>query len=136
MNNIKGNAFKLLLDDMRDLSDCYPLHPAYLEQNWVVVRNYDDFVEVITKAGLPEFLSFDHDLADEHYSPEMYNGNAYDALYDGFKEKTGLHAAKWLVDYCIDNTLPIPEYTVHSFNPIGKENIKSYLEQAKQHLKQ
>jgi hypothetical protein len=49
-------------------------------------------------------------------------------------EKTGYQAAKWLVDYCVDNSLSIPEYIVHSQNEVGKKNIQSYLENAKKHL--
>jgi hypothetical protein len=48
-----------------------------------------------------------------------------------FEEKTGYDCAKWLVDYCIDNQANLPDYLVHSANPIGKKNIESYLENFK-----
>jgi hypothetical protein len=38
-------------------------------------------------------------------------------------EKSGYDAAKWLVDYCIDNEIDFPEYAIQSANPVGKENI-------------
>lgn len=41
---------------------------------------------------------------------------------------TGYDCCKWLVDYCIDRNLPHPRYTVHSMNPIGKENIEKLIE--------
>ncbi len=64
--------------------------------------------------GLPEYVSFDHDLAD---------------ISDSHKEKTGYDCVKWLVDYCIDNKIiKFPNYQVHSANPIGKKNITSYVE--------
>ena len=32
-----------------------------------------------------------------------------------------------MINYCMDNSLPMPEYLVHSMNPAGAENIKKYL---------
>ena len=41
-------------------------------------------------------------------------------------EKTGYHCAKWLINYCMDNNLELPnEIIIHSMNPYGSENIKS-----------
>ena len=54
--------------------------------------------------------------------------------YDNIKEKTGLDCAKFLVEYCADENQPLPEYLVHSANPVGKKNIESFLENAKKHL--
>jgi hypothetical protein len=45
-------------------------------------------------------------------------------------EKTGYDCAKWLVEYCVEHGLKFPEYVVHSMNPVGKENILSYVRQA------
>ena len=50
-------------------------------------------------------------------------------------EKTGFHCAKWLVDYCLDNDLRLPPFQVHSANPVGRQNIQSYLDNAKKYLK-
>ena len=49
------------------------------------------------------------------------------------REKTGYDCAKWLVDYCMDNGLKLPEFEVHSMNPAGGENIRMYLENFKKH---
>jgi hypothetical protein len=100
---------------------------------WTVVRNYKDFVSTIDSLGMPLFISFDHDLGAEHYNPAMYRNNKedYNRLYDTFKDKTGYDCAKWAVEYCMDNRLKFPEYAVHSMNPIGKENIESYIENYK-----
>jgi hypothetical protein len=48
--------------------------------------------------------------------------------YDSYKEKTGYHCAKWLVEYCLDKNLKLPDFQVHSMNPVGKANIQSYLD--------
>lgn len=68
--------------------------------------------------GLPDFISFDHDLSDRIWTPD-------DDYED--TEKTGYDCAKWLVDYCLDHKLQIPEYAIHSMNSTGAERIMSYL---------
>jgi hypothetical protein len=49
-------------------------------------------------------------------------------------EKTGYDAAKWLADHCAEKGVKFPRYVVHSMNPVGKERIDSYIENAKTHL--
>ena len=70
------NKRYLFLDDVRQVMDTfhYTKHPVYTEDNWDVVRNYNEFCNYIQDNGVPALISFDHDLADEHYSPEMYHG--------------------------------------------------------------
>ena len=41
--------------------------------NWVL--NYEQFTQWIEMFGLPDAISFDHDLADEHYTPEYFWNN-------------------------------------------------------------
>jgi hypothetical protein len=136
---------KLFLDDIRIPKDAIGLVPSamnqfYWENDWNVVRNYDEFCDYIQKYGSPDFVSFDHDLADDHYndlfSDENWSKNDTDIVlkYDDYKEKTGYECAKWLVDYCLENGLQLPDYAVHSANPVGKKNIESYLLNAKKHL--
>jgi hypothetical protein len=86
----------LFLDDER-----FPIG-----DNWEIVRSYEEAVEFVLKNGLPNFISFDHDLGTE---------------------KTGYDFAKWLVDHIMDNDLDKFEFYVHSQNPIGKRNIEEYL---------
>lgn len=115
--------YKLFLDDFRKPMDCfsYTRNPIYLSDDWVVVRNYDQFVDTITKRGLPFMVSFDHDLADVHYHSTMKH-----IPYDEYVEKTGYHCAQWLIDYCIDNKKCLPERIyVHSMNVVGRKNIDS-----------
>ena len=122
---------KLFLDDVRVPEDClsYMRHRLGSEveiysEIWDIVRNYEDFIKYISTEGVPDIISFDHDLADEHYSPDMYlSGGEYNKLYDEFKEKTGNDCAKWLCEYCFTNGIPLPEYFIHSMNPVGTNNI-------------
>lgn len=124
--------YNLFLDDFRTPADCAKYMPNpefYLLNKWETVRSYDEFVRFIEKNGMPAVISFDHDLADEHYSQDMYSGNeVYDQHYKEFKEKTGLDCAKWVVDFCMDKNLDLPHYLVHSMNPAGGKNIWEYLE--------
>ncbi len=130
--------YNLFLDDFRIPQDAfkYKFDTRYNKLKWVTVINYKQFTETIidkVKSGYwPELISFDHDLADEHYNDDMYKGvEKYSELYKNFTEKTGYDCAKWLVDYCIDNDLKLPECLVHSMNPAGGENIKSLLDNFK-----
>lgn len=134
---------KLFLDDIRIPKDAIGLIPSNLNQfywdnNWIVVRNYYEFCNYIQKFGLPEFISFDHDLADFHYdyTPEDYENMTEEdmVIKFGSMEKTGYECAKWLVDWCLENSLRLPQFVVHSANPVGKQNIESYLNNAKKHL--
>lgn len=132
----------LWLDDLRnpfiDLEGKVPKIDGTLE--WVL--NYEQFVQWIEKFGLPDVISFDHDLADEHYTPEYFwddyeESKKYQEWKSkDYKEKTGLECAKWLVDYCMDNNKELPKYYVHSANPVGADNIIGYLENYEKFCKQ
>jgi len=121
----------LFLDDIRKPLDVtHAWHNSGWEEfplySWDIVRSYDEFVDYIIKNGLPSRISFDHDLSWEHYpQDELRMGGPID--YSKFKEKTGLDAAKWLVEYCDSKNLPLPEWFVHSSNPVGRMNIVNYL---------
>jgi hypothetical protein len=131
---------KLFLDDVRSPKDAIGLVPDkhnkfYWENDWDVVRNYDEFVQYLEVNGAPEFVSFDHDLGDTAMDEYFRNVATKGTLdYDNIKEKTGLDCAKFLVEYCADENQPLPEYLVHSANPVGKKNIELFLENAKKHL--
>jgi hypothetical protein len=126
---------KLFLDDIRIPKDCVNgLVPSHLNQfywgsDWDIVRSFEEFINWITKNGLPDFISFDHDLADIHY--EMDFNKKYD---ESTIERTGLDCAKWLVEYCMEKGNTLPQYIVHSQNPVGKENIRKYFIFAEKHL--
>lgn len=123
---MKTSNYWLFLDDVRVPEQVfeYTNNQIYL-LGWKIIRNYDDFISCVTANGIPKTISFDHDLASEHYNISMY-GSEYNKLYDGFTEKTGFDCAKWLINYCIDNDLDLPEtILIHSMNPAGSTNIKS-----------
>ena len=116
--------YNLFLDDVR-----LPNHVTWVDlpanQHYSLVRNYQEFVDLITLRGIPKFVTYDHDLADKHYGHGLKND---DIPYDQYAEKTGYDCAKWLVDYCMKKGVKHPPYVVHSMNPVGKSNIISYVE--------
>ena len=125
-NIISDNSYFLFLDDMRKPVDvCLyfepkEVRPLYEEEHWEIVRSYEEFVNHIVEKGLPACISFDHDLADEHY--HNIQGNT------DFNEKTGYECAKWLVEYLLEHNLELPVVYCHSMNPVGKENILKLFE--------
>ena len=113
--------YNLFLDDFRDPRDAffYKGFPIYNDE-WIVVRNYDEFIKKVEELGIPEAVSFDHDLADVHYEKSTFDYN------DENLEKTGYHCAKWLIYYCMDNKKELPAIIlVHSLNHAGSQNIWS-----------
>lgn len=128
MEFIISFKYYLFLDDERDPCDVTwcDIRRNY---HYNIVRTYYEFCNLIQSIGyLPDYISFDHDLADQHYGHGLNND---EISYDRYTEKTGYDAAKWLVDYCIDNGFKFPDYDVHSMNPVGSNNIIQYIENAK-----
>lgn len=119
--------YNLFLDDERS-----PLQVTWINLppcEWIVIRNYEEFVKCITNRGIPVRVSFDHDLAIEHYPIFEVDcvKNSTTIPYESYSEKTGYHCAKWLVEYCLANKVPLPECFIHTMNPIGRSNIDSVL---------
>ena len=117
-------SYKLFLDDYRTPNDAYYYtnNNIYLKNDWVVVKNYNNFINYITEHSIPDIISFDHDLGLEHYGNHV-EGDVID--YKQYNEKTGYDCAKWLIDYIIDNNLNPPKMIyIHSMNPVGGNNIK------------
>lgn len=124
----------LWLDDRRDPLDPQWRHllENFYSENIIWVKDFNQFIKWISSEGLPTIIFFDHDLADEHYTPEEYwDDYARSKAYQDsqvYTEKTGFDCAKWLVEYCLDNNKLLPEYYCHSFNPVGKDNILNLLD--------
>ena len=113
----------LWLDDYRNPKNWIDyiknVFPAIVKEKYEIVwvTSYDEFVKYINYYGLPDAIGFDHDLADE-----------------GPNEKTGYDAAKFLVDYCLDNNEDLPEFVSQSDNPAGRENILRLLNNFKKYV--
>ena len=124
-------SYNLFLDDER-LPHNVTWANLSESQHYTIARNYNEFIDLITLRGIPRFVSYDHDLADSHYG----HGLRGDQIpYDSYKEKTGYDCAKWLVNECMIKGVKHPPYIVHSMNPVGKQNIISYVESYNKSIK-
>jgi hypothetical protein len=126
---------RIYLDDVR----------TPVDQDWVVVRSYDEFIAAVKDIGLSniDVISLDHDLGDS--AMQEYHNNVspnYTLDYSNITEKTGLDCAKWLIEHWFElnasedyeirqmrftKTIDFPEVYVHSANPIGSANIMGYV---------
>jgi hypothetical protein len=114
------------------------------DPNWKVVRNYEEFVDLVSKTGLEniETISLDHDLGPIAMSEYFNNVSPnYKLDYNNLiEEKTGYDCAKWLVDYYYEkydkevsrnekrnSGILFPRIYTHSANPIGSANIMGYV---------
>jgi hypothetical protein len=97
--------YKLFLDDER--------MPGKSLEDAVIVRSYCEFKQVITERGIPKYITFDHDLGDGEY--------------------TGKKCAEYLAMRMMGRMRPDNiedfRYDVHSQNPVGAKNIRCYLDQ-------
>lgn len=107
--------YQLFLDDQRTPRGVtwieLPLGP------WVVARSYADFVRCIQTRGVPELVSFDHDLKPEHYAAASRSESCRPG------SGTGADCARWLVEHCTRSAMPLPKFIVHSLSPIGRHAI-------------
>lgn len=126
---------RIYLDDVR----------TPVDNDWIVVRSYDEFVAAVKDIGLSniETVSLDHDLGDS--AMLEYHNNVspnYTLDYSNITEKTGLDCAKWLIEHWFElnasedydirrmrfaKTIDFPEVYTHSANPIGSANIMGYV---------
>jgi len=117
---MKYNKIQLYLDDIRTPNN----------DDWSVVRNYDELVSHIRLNGLDKYevISLDHDLGDTAQKEYFNNVSPnYQLNYNNILEKTGLDCAKWLVAESMNSKIPLPQIYTHSANPIGSANIMGYV---------
>jgi hypothetical protein len=126
---------KIYLDDVR----------TPLDKDWIVVRNFDEFVKTVERIGFNDIqtISLDHDLGESAMLEYHRNVSPnYKLDYSNINEKTGYDCAKWLVEkFYRDNPgwdkMPrdarrklnwsFPMIYTHSANPIGSANIMGYI---------
>ena len=136
--NFKSMKKLLWLDDCRNPfeNDWLNFSPIgkNVEVHWV--KSYDEFIKWITDNGVPDAVCFDHDLGyriDPNSEVSYHNGeiSAYSLLPYDEEEKTGYDCAKALGYLCTELNVPYPLYNIQSANPVGKANIKCYIENFK-----
>jgi hypothetical protein len=111
---------RLYLDDIR----------TPVDDDWIVVRNYDEFVAQLKLNGLGNFevISLDHDLG-EGAMVEYYTNvkNNYMLDYNNIEERTGMDCCRYLVSESMNEKIPLPQVYIHSANPIGSANMMGYI---------
>lgn len=109
--HIKRHGFwYLYLDDERELPHHYDR-----ERRWFVCRSSEEAKQMVLKNGIPAFMSLDHDLGGEDTTMKFLHWLAEEYYNDTDKNPAG-------------KLLVIPGYVIHSQNPIGAQNIKSFIE--------
>lgn len=100
--------WKLFLDDLRD--------PDYVgidlvrSPSVVVARNSDEAIAAIVEKGAPAHIWFDHDLGGED---------------------TAMNVVNWMIEQDLDGNIDLSNLTfsIHSSNPVGRDNISGKLSQ-------
>jgi hypothetical protein len=94
--------WKLWLDDQLDDPDAPARHtPA----GYIGAKSSEKARELVIKHGVPGFMNLDHDLGE--------NDRAMDFLH-------------WLaLEFATEG--PVPDFAIHSANPIGSANITSFM---------
>lgn len=90
-------TYTLFIDDER-----YPV-----DTSCVMARSSQEAIAIVKSNGVPSEILFDHDLG----------GN-----------DTSMIFIDWLINAALDGEVSVPEsftFSVHSQNPIGKQNIES-----------
>jgi hypothetical protein len=115
-----NKRLRLYLDDIRTPKD----------PEWIVARDYDEFVAQIKLHGLGNFevISLDHDLGEgalvEYYTNVKNN---YMLDYNNINERTGMDCCRYLVSESMNEKIPLPQIYIHSANPIGAGNMMGYI---------
>jgi hypothetical protein len=112
--------YNIYLDDLR----------TPIDDNWIICRNYDEFVDKVKEIGIENIdtISLDHDLGETAIREYFKNVTTnYILDYDNIHEKTGYDCAKWLVEESINSGISLPLILTHSANPIGSANIMGYI---------
>jgi hypothetical protein len=124
----------LWLDDLRcPIEDSENRVPEKFKDSKILwARNYKEFEHYLLTYKIGA-ISFDHDLHDEHYTPqELWNDYDASMKYQEAKkifytEPTGEDCAKWLVNNMFRLDI-IPEFYLHTANPVGAYWIKNVLQ--------
>ena len=94
--------WKLFLDDLRGPLDIgLSVHEMRMLS---IARNSEEAKSMVVSQGCPSHIYFDHDLGGDD---------------------TSMRFIDWLIDYDMQHDVitPVFSYTVHSANPVGRDNI-------------
>lgn len=98
----------IFLDDFRKPNKYVNVNVNRVYQAYDADEFYSLVEKLYNKYSRIDEVWFDHDLGDA-------------------TKGTGYECAKYLVDFCIEHNMDLPEYHIQSANQVGKANIDSYL---------
>lgn len=99
-------ATHIYLDDIRPAPD-----------GWTLVKDFDECVAALQNGC--DYLSLDHDLAEEHYVESTgYMGQPV------YRERTGYDVCLWMVQ---NQVWPRISITLHTANPVGRRAMRQLL---------
>lgn len=105
-------SWNLFLDDERfPPKSGHPLGVA--ADQWTIARSSSEACALVEKLGMPANCSLDHDLGGDD---------------------TTMVFLKWLANEYSGSLGKFPEWHTHSANPVGKENIDSFMSSWKKSL--
>lgn len=113
------------VDDLR-----LPIQRLEGYADWVVCRSWAEWVEYLSMRGVPDHVSFDHDLAQEHLDDfRKYEFEGIAAInYGDFKQWTGLGCAQYYCEFCELHNLEMKGVAAHcTERPLGARNIRETL---------
>lgn len=97
---VSSMSYALFLDDERN--------PPDDGSHWVIARSSTEALGLISQLGWPNYVSFDHDLGP------------------GDTAMVFIHA---VITQLLNDSADLPfRWTVHSQNPVGRDNIVALLE--------
>jgi hypothetical protein len=110
------------------------LNPDDYDIVWV--KSHAEFTQWISTNGLPAVICFDHDLGEDVAKGRVSKGmSKRQARILKRESLSGFDCAKWLIEFCLDNELNVPEFKIQSANPVGAENIKGLIENFRKNVK-
>lgn len=72
-------------------------------EGWRIARSTEEAKTLVTDLGPPTTMSLDHDLGGDD---------------------TAMRFVRWLSDVHFET---IPDWQIHSANPVGRDNLRSFL---------
>lgn len=116
----EGVFMKLYLDDLRPIPD-----------GWTTARTASEAIHLLATCRVVE-ISFDHDLGES--DPDLWSWVSLADLRGGIRDLTEQHlqmedcgtghlVARWIEIATRDLYLPRLRWSIHSANPVGRENI-------------
>lgn len=108
-------SYNLFIDDIRE-PHWYECVNSGVDTSleWVIARSSKEASEIVEQRGMPARMALDHDLGERWHPSDRID--------------TVPKFLNWLAYHYYEPGMVIPEYTIHSANPVGAENMRAFME--------